>query len=243
MIIDDCLQFATESEQEVCGLILDNRILVRCRNVHNEPDKNFRIHADDWKIAEAVGNITAVFHSHPGDRLVLSANDRKMQLKMGLDWWLASGNRLRIFKPVPHLLGRHFEYGVTDCHTLSKDVYHLCGIDLPEFNSVNEQGWWLKNENLYLKNLPLNGFYEIEKSQLEPFDIILRTPFHGGNPSHVMVYLGDNRVIHHDCAGNLSRREPLRPAHWRTTHSLWRHKQCSDLNLAGIYEDILAMSI
>lgn len=241
MIYDECLKFAAESTQEVCGLILDSNQLVRCRNIHKAPDKNFRIDPDDWKMAEAAGNITAIFHSHPTNKLVLSANDRKMQLKMGIDWWLASGNRLRIFKPVHHLLGRHFEYGISDCYTLFKDAYHLCGIDLPTFNS--KHGWWLKGENLYLKNLPLNGFYEIEKSQLEPLDIMLRVPFPGGNPSHVMVYLGDNIVMHHDCAGSLSRREQLRPAHWRTTHSFWRHEKCSDLNLAGIYEDILAMSI
>ncbi|MBC9184750.1 tail fiber assembly protein, partial [Escherichia coli] len=30
----------------------------------------------------------------------------------------------------PHLTGRRFEHGVTDCYTLFRDAYHLAGIEM-----------------------------------------------------------------------------------------------------------------
>jgi hypothetical protein len=57
-----------------------------------------------------------------------------------------------------------------------------------------------------------------------------------------MILLDDNMVLHHDCSGHLSRREPMRPAYVKQMHSIWRHEQCSSLNLQGIYADISAKS-
>ncbi|KDV41706.1 hypothetical protein BU56_37950 [Escherichia coli O145:H25 str. 07-3858] len=44
------------------------------------------------------------------------------------------------FRCVPHLTGRRFEHGVTDCYTLFRDAYHLAGIDMPDFE--REDDWW-----------------------------------------------------------------------------------------------------
>lgn len=240
MIEYECIKYASESHLEQCGLIIDNSYLFKCKNVHSEPDKNFRISGDEWSEAEKSGEITAVFHSHPQTRLVLSAADRKQQIMTGLDWWLVSDNKIRVFKPIPHLLGRHFKHGITDCYTLFRDAYHLSGINLPEFD--RSDGWWLRDENLYINNLPINGFYQVGMADIQPLDVIIRSPFYGANPSHAMIYLGSNTAIHHDCAGHLSRRESVRQGHWRTTHSIWRHENWLDLNLEGIFEDILATS-
>lgn len=241
MLEQECIEYANEGDHEQCGLIIDNSYLFKCENSHSEPYRNFRISGDDWLAAEQMGEVTAVFHSHPLSRLVLSAEDRKQQLMTGLEWWLVSSGKLRKFSPVKHLLGRHFEHGTTDCYTLFRDAYHLCGIDLDDFE--RSDGWWLRGEDLYLKNLPLNGFYQVAITDIQPLDIIIRSPFYGANPSHAMVYLGENVAIHHDCAGHLSRREPVRQGHWRTTHSVWRNENWLDLNLEGICEDILAASI
>ncbi|MEQ7735006.1 hypothetical protein ABQG64_01145, partial [Escherichia coli] len=39
------------------------------------------------------------------------------------------------FRCVPHLTGRRFEHGVTDCYTLLRDAYHLAGIEMPDFQA------------------------------------------------------------------------------------------------------------
>lgn len=241
MIEQQCIELAASSENEVCGLIVNGNRLFPCRNTHPEPRQNFRISEDDWLSAEDEGDVTAVLHSHPQPKLVLSGTDRQMQLSTGIEWWLVSEGRLRKFMPVPHLLGRRFEHGVTDCYTLFRDAYHLCGIDLPDFDRTN--GWWLREENLYLKNLSSNGFYEVEMKDIQPGDVLIRRAFPESDPCHAMVYLGDNMVIHHEQSGRLSRREPLRPAYLRLTHSIWRHEQCSSLDLRGVYDDISARSL
>lgn len=241
MLEQQCIELAASSDNEVCGLIVNGNRLFPCRNTHPEPRQNFRIREDDWLNAEDEGDVTAVLHSHPQPKPVLSGTDRQMQLSTGIEWWLVSIGQLRKFRPVPHLLGRRFEHGVTDCYTLFRDAYHLCGIDLPDFERTN--GWWLREENLYLKNLSSNGFYEVEMKDIQPGDVLIRRAFPESDPCHAMVYLGDNMVIHHEQSGRLSRREPLRPAYLRLTHSIWRHEQCSSLDLRGVYDDISVRSL
>ncbi|MFW7377135.1 C40 family peptidase [Vagococcus fluvialis] len=241
MVEQECIAYAASASQEVCGLIVDNRWLWRCPNAHPEPDKHFRINDRDWLEAEAAGEITAVFHSHPGNNLALSGADRIAQIATDLPWWLVSAGALRKYRPVPHLLGRKFEHGVMDCYTLFRDVYHLCGIDLPDFARTN--GWWARGENLYIKNIAKNGFYQVTPADIIPGDVIIRRAFPESDPCHAMIYLGDNTVLHHENAGLFSRREPYRQAYVRLTHSIWRHQQCSSLNLRALYGDISARSL
>ncbi|RPE03006.1 DUF1175 family protein [Candidatus Pantoea deserta] len=241
MIEEECLAYAALSRNEVCGLIINDQQLIRCDNAHPKPEQHFRISDTDWTQAEAAGEITAVFHSHPMAKLVLSGADRQAQIASGVEWWLASGGRLRKFRPVPHLLGRHFEHGIMDCYTLFRDAYHLCGLDLPDFERTN--GWWVRGENLYLKNMAANGFYEVSLADVQPGDVIIRRAFPESDPCHAMIWLGDNTVLHHEVAGRLSRREQFRQAYVKLTHSVWRHEQCSSLDLRGISDDISARSL
>lgn len=238
--MQECIDYAASSNNEVCGLIINDSKLFKCANTHEEPETNFRISDDDWLAAEELGEITAIFHSHPISVPVLSGADRVAQIFSNIDWWLACDGRLIKFRPVQHLLSRKFEHGITDCYTLFRDAYHLCGIDLPDFERTN--GWWLRGENLYLKNMPANGFYQIDTNEMKPGDVIIRQPFPGADPCHSMIYLDDNLVLHHDCSGHLSRREPYRLAFMKQTHSVWRHEKCLSLDLRGIYEDISAKS-
>ncbi len=239
-MISECLDYAASSKNEVCGLIIDNARLFKCRNIHPEPRLHFRISDDDWIAAEDEGEITALFHSHPAPVHVLSGADRHAQVLTGLTWLLACEGVMHEFRPVPHLLGRRFEHGVMDCYTLFRDAYHLCGIDLPDFERTN--GWWLRGENLYMKNMAANGFSQIDSTEMQPGDVIIRQPFPGADPCHAMILLGEGKILHHDCAGHLSRREDYRIAYQKQTHSIWRHEQCSNLDLRGIYEDISARS-
>lgn len=238
--MQELLDYADSSQDEVCGLIIDGSRLFPCRNIHPSPESHFRIGDGDWLAAEREGEVTAVFHSHPMDSPVLSGADRRAQVVTGLPWWLACNGALRKFRPVPHLLGRRFQHGVTDCYTLFRDAYHLAGVDLPDFERTD--GWWLRGENLYIKNMAANGFHPVPASDAQPGDVIIRQPFPGADPCHAMILLEGGRVLHHDCAGHLSRREDYRLAFMRQTHSIWRHERCSDLNLAGIYADISAKS-
>ncbi|MFP1749176.1 C40 family peptidase [Lonsdalea quercina] len=234
----ECIDYAASSDNEVCGLIIDDSRLIKCKNIHPEPSLHFRIDGREWVAAEDIGEITAVFHSHPIDKLVLSGADRVAQISTGIPWWLSSNGALRKFRPVPHLIGRAFVHGSMDCYTLFRDAYHLAGLDLPNFERSN--GWWVRGENLYIKNMARNGFYEVSFSDIQPGDVIIRLAFAESDPCHAMIYLGDNIIMHHEVAGRLSRREPYRQAYIKLTHSIWRHEKCSNLDLRGIYDDISA---
>ena len=106
--------------------------------------------------AEMQGEIVALVHSHPGGLPWLSEADRRLQIKSALPWWLVCRGEIHKFRCVPHLTGRRFEHGVTDCYTLFRDAYHLAGITLPDF--VREDDWWRNGRNLYLDNMAATGF-------------------------------------------------------------------------------------
>ncbi|EHH6883500.1 phage tail protein, partial [Escherichia coli] len=106
---------------------------------------------EDWLQAEMQGEIVALVHSHPGGLPWLSEADRRLQIKSALPWWLVCRGEIHKFRCVPHLTGRRFEHGVTDCYTLFRDAYHLAGITLPDF--VREDDWWRNGQNLYLDNM------------------------------------------------------------------------------------------
>ncbi|WP_436198005.1 hypothetical protein [Escherichia coli] len=48
-------------------------------------------------------------------------------MQSDLPWWLVCRGAIHKFRCVPHLTGRRFEHGVTDCYTLFRDAYHLAG--------------------------------------------------------------------------------------------------------------------
>ncbi len=73
---------------------------------------------EDWLRAEMQGEIVALVHSHPGGLPWLSEADRRLQVQSDLPWWLVCRGEIHKFRSVPHLTGRRFEHGVTDCYTL-----------------------------------------------------------------------------------------------------------------------------
>ncbi|CST60685.1 phage minor tail protein L [Shigella sonnei] len=83
---------------------------------------------EDWLQAEMQGEIVALVHSHPGGLPWLSEADRRLQVQSDLSWWLVCRGAIHKFRCVPHLTGRRFEHGVTDCYTLFRDAYHLAGM-------------------------------------------------------------------------------------------------------------------
>lgn len=100
--------------------------------------------------------------------------------------------------------GLPFEYGVNDCYSLIMNFYSQeLGIFIPKIK--NEEGWWERRENLYVKNAKDAGFLFVEDP--EPLDILLFT-FNSKEANHSAIYLGDNEVLHH-VTNRLSTKEPI----------------------------------
>lgn len=217
-------------EAECCGFVINNKTYVPCENISADPKNYFEISPDDWITAEQQGVITAIVHSHPNGLPILSEADQIYQQKTGVNWWLVCNNQIYKFRCIQPLIGREFQHGVTDCYTLFRDAYHLCGIDIPDFKRADE--WWSNGENLYLDNMAKNGFYQINLSNLQEGDVILFS-LNSKTVNHAAVYIGDNSILHH-LPKRLSKRD-LFSGYWlKNYHSIWRHQQWQSSNFTAI---------
>ncbi|STP46003.1 phage tail assembly protein [Escherichia coli] len=171
----------------------------------------------------------ALVHSHPGGLPWLSEADRRLQVQSDLPWWLVYRGAIHKFRCVPHLTGRRFEHGVTDCYTLFRDAYHLAGIEMPDFH--REDDWWRNGQNLYLDNLEATGLYQVPLSAAQPGDVLLCC-FGSSVPNHAAIYCGDGELLHH-IPEQLSKRERYTDKWQRRTHSLWRHRAWARICLYG----------
>ena len=158
---------------------------------------------EDWLQAEMQGEIVALVHSHPGGLPWLSEADRRLQVQSDLPWWLVCRGAIHKFRCVPHLTGRRFEHGVTDCYTLFRDAYHLAGIEMPNFHRGDD--WWRHGQNLYLDNMEATGFYRVALTEAQPGDVLLCC-FGSSVPNHAAIYCGDGELLHH-IPEQLSKRE------------------------------------
>ncbi|HCS4138896.1 TPA: phage tail protein, partial [Salmonella enterica] len=200
MINDDILTHAKRcTPAESCGYVVKTAfetVYLPCENISAEPGMYFRMSPEDYIRASFLGEVVALVHSHPGDggQPYLSTVDRTLQIQSGLDWWLVSDERIHKFRCVPHLTGRQFEHGVTDCYTLFRDAYHLAGIDMPDFD--REDDWWSQGKSLYLDHLEATGFYRVDPEDAQPGDVLICC-FGSPMPNHAAIYCGNGELLHH----------------------------------------------
>ncbi|EIQ1664952.1 phage tail protein, partial [Salmonella enterica] len=198
MINDDILTHAKRcTPAESCGYVVKTAfetVYLPCENISAEPGMYFRMSPEDYIRASFLGEVVALVHSHPGDggQPYLSTVDRTLQIQSGLDWWLVSDERIHKFRCVPHLTGRQFEHGVTDCYTLFRDAYHLAGIDMPDFD--REDDWWSQGKSLYLDHLEATGFYRVDPEDAQPGDVLICC-FGSPTPNHAAIYCGNGELL------------------------------------------------
>ncbi|HEI3574425.1 TPA: C40 family peptidase [Escherichia coli] len=197
---------------ESCGFVVrtpEGERYFPCVNISGEPEAYFRMSPEDW-----------------------------LQVQSDLPWWLVCRGAIHKFRCVPHLTGRRFEHGVTDCYTLFRDAYHLAGIEMPDFHRGDD--WWRHGQNLYLDNMEATGFYRVPLTEAQPGDVLLCC-FGSSVPNHAAIYCGDGELLHH-IPEQLSKRERYTDKWQRRTHSLWRHRAWHASAFTGICNDLVAVS-
>lgn len=126
--ITDILNYAKSAEpEEACGFLLespDGRKFFPCKNIAENPQRDFEIASEDWERAEAEGEISAIVHSHPDGGRHLSSSDRFYQGGTLLPWLLVSEGKVFTYRNMPHLLGRFDGSSVR----LVEDFFSLCGL-------------------------------------------------------------------------------------------------------------------
>lgn len=214
----DCAADAAPSE--MCGVVVfndDGYGFLPLSNCAENPHETFEISADGWLAAERVGEIAAIVHSHPCGEPFLSGADRQMQGETGLPWILVTQGRLKLFRPAPHLRGRVFKYGKSDCGTLVRDAFMLMGLDFPDHarGDMDEDA----AADFWVRHLENCGFVRVS-DDLCAGDVVLTAT--GGHPSHAALYLGGDWMLHH-AYNQLSCRVPYTRYWADVTHSVWRH--------------------
>lgn len=237
--------------RECCGLIIavgGKKKYIPCRNTADN-DLDFRIHAEDYAMAEDEGQILSVVHSHidrdayPSEADLVSCEQTQLPwhiVAVGLDVGDLEPcvRQWHSFEPsgyVAPLVGREFFHGSLDCYGLVKDFYSReLGIELPD--GERESFWWEKEDapELYLDNLDKGGFYEVS-GEPRYGDVILMQ-YRSEKTNHSGIYLGDaqlktqpdlhpvpNALLHHPMP-RLSERA-VYAGYWQDiTRMIVRHK-------------------
>ncbi|TNH06619.1 C40 family peptidase [Testudinibacter sp. TR-2022] len=227
-----------QAPHEMCGFVVfdgGKMRFIACDNIASEPEHYFEIATDDWLKVQAYDGVIALVHSHPDGEPALSAADQQMQLQSGLDWWLVCDSKLHKFRHIQPLLGRTFVNQAADCLSLCRDAYMLSGQDFPQFDYTFD--WYEKGEQSYIDGLAKYGFERLADSQDLQLGDIVMMQVGSSVANHAGLYLGDQLLLHHS-PNQLSRRVIYGGYYLQVTHSIWRYKQCSQLNFTAILNNL-----
>tara|TARA_Y100001937_G_scaffold128310_1_gene203893 strand:+ start:1302 stop:2003 length:702 start_codon:yes stop_codon:yes gene_type:complete len=220
-----------ENPKEAVGLIINvkgKEKYIPCRNIAFSQHDCFTLDPDDYLKAEGLGEIVAVFHSHPNMPPTPSQADKISCEEHGLPWYIVNpvSEEWSYFEPCgykPPLLGRPWVWGITDCWALIRDWYkEKRNIDLKDYERPLHFHEFLNNP-VFEKYATETGFRELEENEkLENGDVILMAiRYHTLN--HVALFF-DGDVIHH-LTDRLSCREPY--SQWLLKCSRKRYRYVS----------------
>lgn len=133
-----------------------------------------------------------------------------------------------------NLLGKPWKVNETDCFTMVIDFFKQnFGIVIPNF--ARPADWDADKLDLIRKLYPVAGFeLMLNWDDLRPGDVFA-TSFASSNPNHFIIYVGDNKIIHHRYGMN-STEESYRPALKMVSNFMLRHPDVPDLR--PVYPDV-----
>lgn len=202
-----------EFPRECCGVIVifkGREKYIPCTNTSEEPLESFRIHEEDYAMAEDMfGEISKIVHSHPITNAHPSEPDLVSIEHSGIPWIIVNPVTEQFTETLPSgykapLIGRVFAFGVLDCFSLIRDYYkEELNIELKD--GTRSDGFWERGQDLYTERFEEWGFRKIPLADIKPNDILIMT--NGTSvPIHGAVYLGDGIMLHH-VQGRLSSKE------------------------------------
>ena len=182
-----------------------------CNNLSTYSQQCFILDPEDYVKADALGEITAIVHSHPVTPPSPSQADKVSCEQSGLKWHIVNPKTETwgYCEPTgykPPLIGRQWVWGVTDCWSLVRDYYkEQHNIQLLDYERPTTPQDFLDNP-LFEKYAERTGFRQLNKDEkLQKGDVLLMSILHP-TLNHVAIFLGDE-ILHH-LADRLSTREP-----------------------------------
>lgn len=228
--------------EECCGFIIQHNhrpVIVRCKNVAENPLEDYRISPQTYLQAKSIGPILACYHSHPMDTDVslldkmVSEHERLPSIvySFAIDDFL-------IYQPEDYknpYIGKKFSLGKNDCLTLALDYYNNeLGLSLKDFYPNREGNDFFEREHAvwkdqrYLENIIESDFKLVIKGEpkleeLKKHDCILTKFYNSEHPSHLLIYIGGGKVLHQPRNG-YSRIEEYSEYFRHKTYGVARHK-------------------
>ena len=182
-----------------------------CNNLSTYSQQCFILDPEDYVKADALGEITAIVHSHPVTPPSPSQADKVSCEQSGLKWHIVNPKTEMwgYCEPTgykPPLIGRQWVWGVTDCWSLVRDYYkEQHNIQLLDYERPTTPQDFLDNP-LFEQYAERTGFRQLNKDEkLQKGDVLLMSILHP-TLNHVAIFLGDE-ILHH-LADRLSTREP-----------------------------------
>jgi len=202
-----------EMPKEACGLVVvvkGRERYIPCKNLAPNASDMFILDPEDYAAAENLGEITAVFHSHPKTAAAPSEADRIACESSGLPWVICNPvvNTWAELAPCGFkapLVGREYTWGVADCWSLVRDWYIENNILLPDWPRPADPREFERNP-IFDECWAAAGFSLIdEEEELKRGDALLMR-INSKGLDHCAVYIGDSMILHH-LAGRLSSRD------------------------------------
>ena len=182
-----------------------------CNNLSTYSQQCFILDPEDYVKADALGEITAIVHSHPVTPPSPSQADKVSCEQSGLKWHIVNPKTETwgYCEPTgykPPLIGRQWVWGVTDCWSLVRDYYkENKNIILRDWERPTTPEEFIKNP-MFEKCAADTGFAELKPDdKLQNGDLLFMSILANGL-NHVAVFI-DGDVLHH-LADRLSTKEP-----------------------------------
>ncbi|EMJ3744481.1 MULTISPECIES: C40 family peptidase [Klebsiella] len=203
---------------EACGFIVQTTEkkyrFVEARNVSEDPVNEFVMHHEDVIAAEDEGEVVAIWHSHTDRSPNPSDADRAGCEATELPWLILSVTKnlnpdieaefrlseMEVITPggfeMPYT-GRPYVFGIFDCWMLCRDyLKREFDVEINANAHLHIPSWYLGDEDILDLNYRNENLVRLAPGE-EPRKGDIFFIQYGKMPDHCAVYVGDNRILHH----------------------------------------------
>tara|TARA_R100000278_G_scaffold32840_2_gene29818 strand:+ start:3869 stop:4570 length:702 start_codon:yes stop_codon:yes gene_type:complete len=202
---EEALQHAKkENPKEAVGLLLNIKGKERyfpCRNLSLTNHQCFILDPEDYVKASNLGDIIAIFHSHPITPPTPSQADKVSCEQSGLKWYIVNPDteQWAYCEPTGYkapILGRQWVWGVTDCWSLVRDWYkENKNIELRDWERPTTPEEFLEDP-MFERCAWRTGFRQLRPDEYLQNGDLLFMSIMGKGLNHVAIFV-DGDVLHH----------------------------------------------
>ena len=202
---DDALVHAKDQDpKEAVGLLLNIKGKKRyfpCRNLSMTDHQCFILDPEDYVKGSNLGDITAIFHSHPITPPTPSQADKIGCENSNLPWYIVNPKteQWAYLEPSGYkapIIGRQWVWGVTDCWALVRDWYkENKNIELRDWERPTTPEEFLQNP-MFERCAWRTGFRKLRPDEKLINGDLLFMSILGNGLNHVAIFLNGD-VLHH----------------------------------------------